>query len=876
MSSSINQYIELGRLAFQDGQERDAIDYMLNALKLAKREKNSSAEQIAGELLCDFYGCCSDRFFELEQIPEAIEATLSGLQHAYYLKSSQERVEFLLTYSIRLGNLSNNYSSERKFLLQALEIAQNQPDRKPFLHALRSLAFVELQLGSTQTALKYANQMWEQSKNEFRSRSAIGHYARRALCLEAECYCDMGQLQKTATLCEKGLEVARQTDDDDAFFRFVELAADCSIRLGDDSAAINYYELAFIATPNNQNTDALLELLSKYGEFLLQRDHSERAVNVIQRILPIQRQYGTLLGQARNFHNIAAAKSHVGDLLGAIEDEEKALHLYTQMNFQKGIGISRVHLQTYKRLLTQGNVLSGNLASEMVQAQNPDTKTLQSSRLRATLFGALAQKSLDEAFAKLGITESQTDPTIASEDRTKVEDVMWQAIGIPRDFGKIIEPLTTPVNLELISESEMLGILQQTNDELLRAYDLERFKSAWSMPGLLLKNCKDSIGDIEKQFISIHCNAPGYITCAILEAQIGEKSQVEFYFTEAQNLVSSLREQFMLELMRGFAYMEDLDTGIATEAFCRAIKIMDQMRFQASALAEERQRFIDINIHLIDDVLERLYSQKDMKLCLWAMEFFRSRSLLEKRIKNTGKEFTPEIDSIFQLVHLHQTAVMSFYQASRATFVLVIHPNGTEFLRISHKENNIPVLVERYVKSLQPPRDTGGVLDWLTSGLDWSAKELFETLLEPWFPQIERNIKGLIVAPHGSLAKLPIGTLPHLHKPFVYMIDALPILYTPNLSLLCKESAVLEGSGSQRLLSIGVTDFCGFPELPSLPGASQEAKEVAHMFADSITITDIQGKVSLQEVFSELERASMVHFATHADAKLDEPFNASL
>lgn len=143
------------------------------------------------------------------------------------------------------------------------------------------------------------------------------------------------------------------------------------------------------------------------------------------------------------------------------------------------------------------------------------------------------------------------------------------------------------------------------------------------------------------------------------------------------------------------------------------------------------------------------------------------------------------------------------------------------------------------------------------------AGSLFEDLLRP---VVDHAGPGdtLVIVPDRALHRLPFAALWDA-RTSSYLVEHHAIAEAPSLA------AVLRGpSGRPRaetpstLLAVGASKFDGdrFPELPSLPGAEEEAEKIAALYPRSEVLL---GDAATPDAFEDLApSASVLHFAGHA------------
>ncbi len=182
---------------------------------------------------------------------------------------------------------------------------------------------------------------------------------------------------------------------------------------------------------------------------------------------------------------------------------------------------------------------------------------------------------------------------------------------------------------------------------------------------------------------------------------------------------------------------------------------------------------------------------------------------------------------------------------------------------------------------------TGLVTDFLAqiSGPDggrnqrWRQKaaELYDVLLRPVAPLIEPS-RRICIVPDKILNRLPYGALVSSATGRCLIEDYLPI-YAPSASLftLCSEEANNKsGQSPEHLLSVGNPSFDrrAFPDLEDLPAAARESEEIARFYPSHLLLVGPDAKKKI--VMREMERAEVIHLATHYDPNPASPLSSRL
>jgi CHAT domain-containing protein len=158
------------------------------------------------------------------------------------------------------------------------------------------------------------------------------------------------------------------------------------------------------------------------------------------------------------------------------------------------------------------------------------------------------------------------------------------------------------------------------------------------------------------------------------------------------------------------------------------------------------------------------------------------------------------------------------------------------------------------------------------------AEELYDVLLQPVAPLIEPN-KQICIVPDKILNRLPYGAVIS-RATGRYLIEDYLLAYAPSASLfvLCAEEAGRKaGQSPEHLLSVGNPSFDrrAFPDLEEdLPAAARESEEIVKFYPSYHLLVGPDAKKKV--VMREMERAEVIHLATHYDPNPTSPLDSRL
>jgi CHAT domain-containing protein len=220
-------------------------------------------------------------------------------------------------------------------------------------------------------------------------------------------------------------------------------------------------------------------------------------------------------------------------------------------------------------------------------------------------------------------------------------------------------------------------------------------------------------------------------------------------------------------------------------------------------------------------------------------------------------------------------------------------PERTQLLQYAALEDKLiiwlvtPRRFEQITVKVPLSKLTGLATDYLAqiSGPDgddkqrWrqKAEELYDVLLQPVALLVEPN-KQICVVPDKILNRLPYGALIS-SVTGRYLIEDFLTTYAPSASLfvLCAESADRKsGLSPEHLLSVGNPSFDrrDFPDLEDLPAAARESEEIVKFYPSHQLLVGQEAKKKV--VLREMERAEVIHLATHYDPDPTSPLSSRL
>jgi CHAT domain-containing protein len=192
--------------------------------------------------------------------------------------------------------------------------------------------------------------------------------------------------------------------------------------------------------------------------------------------------------------------------------------------------------------------------------------------------------------------------------------------------------------------------------------------------------------------------------------------------------------------------------------------------------------------------------------------------------------------------------VVSYWMLPEETIVWILRDTSMRMIRIPVAEREIDQVAKRFESGM---RTTAHGAEWETA-----ARWLYDHLLAPAQADLTRASVLRVVA-DGIIGRIPFAAL--MDRENRYVVEKIPIVYS--LTVRPREPQ-LQIRGP--LLVVGNPAFNPreFPELPDLPAASVEAREIRTLYKQA---TVLEGAGATKSAFvAALSGAGVVHFAGHA------------
>jgi CHAT domain-containing protein len=149
------------------------------------------------------------------------------------------------------------------------------------------------------------------------------------------------------------------------------------------------------------------------------------------------------------------------------------------------------------------------------------------------------------------------------------------------------------------------------------------------------------------------------------------------------------------------------------------------------------------------------------------------------------------------------------------------------------------------------------------------GRTLAGLLLDPFVRELEDH-ERVVLVPHGPLAVLPFHLLPHDRD---VLAASHVVSYLPAASILAAGTRELRVGGDAEALVVGDPAYAPGRRLRRLPGAGIEAVAVARLRDEQALVGSAANR---DAVLTGIDRAHVVHLATHGLLREGAPYSAEL
>jgi CHAT domain-containing protein len=307
----------------------------------------------------------------------------------------------------------------------------------------------------------------------------------------------------------------------------------------------------------------------------------------------------------------------------------------------------------------------------------------------------------------------------------------------------------------------------------------------------------------------------------------------------------------------------------ANNEYERGLEVIDAVR--SSLLRDDsRLTYYNLQIQFFKDYVDLLVSEGREDKALQVAEYSRARVLAEKLGLQPGSIEQVRLDNFQKYARRTGQIVLSFWLASRRSFVWVIRPDGIRMKELPG-ESQIADMVRIYRHAIEDElRDP--VAERMVQG-----ERLSEMLLGPVREQMA-GARRVVVVSDGPLHALNLETLPAADGSH-YWIEDVELSMAPSLSVLADRRPDVRPvpvRTRSSLLLIGAPQSAT-PQYPELRSARAEIESIARRFANQEQFLRVGYQATPRAFLDSMpERFSIIHFAAHAETNAQRPLESAV
>ncbi|MGB3759482.1 MAG: tetratricopeptide repeat protein [Rivularia sp. (in: cyanobacteria)] len=785
---------------------------------------------------------------------------------------------------------ANQLQAALRLWQQALKIYREIKDRQGEAAALGNIGLVYYSLRDYVKAISYLEQYLtiareiKDRQGEINTLNYLGH-----------AYKSIGNYAKAIEYYKKYLLIAKEIKDVKAEEKTLSKIGVIYEFLGDYAKAIQYYKQSLAITKEIKDPKAEGEALGNLGIVHLYLGKYTKSMNYFQQHLAIAREIEDPGSEAMALTNIGIVFRNLGNYIKAIEYQKQSLAIYRKIKDRKAEGGVLNNLG-----LAYSNMGNYAQAIKYLQEFLVITKEFKDREKEAKALGNLGTfyQSIGD-YAK-AINYHEQNLAIAREikDR-KGEGIALGNLGIA--YGSLRN-----YTIAIEYQKQSLAIAREIQDRRSVGEALGDLANAYHSFG----NYAQAI-EYSEQYLTIARQIQNRRGEAIALGNLG----LSYFYQENYAKAIEYSKQYLAIAKEikyrqgesiafnnlGLALYKSGKLSVAERTLFEGIKVSESLR---GGLSDAEKVLIFEQLAQSYVFLQKiLITQNKTDTALEIAERGRARAfveLLASRLNLQQKPQAPKLEEIKQIAKAQNATLVQYsiiydnfkvagkQQAKESQlYIWVIKPTGEITFRkadLKHlwKEKNTTLdeLVSITRKSLGVSDDERSIFDVKVKNpvnekiQKKSLQRLHQLLVTPIADLLPTDPNQRITfVPQSSLFLVPFPALQDAEGK--YLIEKHTILTAPSIQVLDltrkqrnRVSQIHQKSVKQDILIVGnptmpsVLPEIGAPpkQLPSLPGAETEAKEIAKLFNTKPLIGKDATETIVRQRFSE---AKIIHLATH-------------
>ena len=713
------------------------------------------------------------------------------------------------------------YDAARKELEQALAQCQAASHSLCAAHARQALG----QLSQATGDWKTARELYRLALAEYELRKDVHG---QASVLRDLNHNPSLSIEKRKQNIQRGLALARQSDDKRLQGGFLEDWGDALFTQGDYAGAIEKLEEAETCFEQVGDRFSLARVLTSEGRIYRAHGIPAQALEFYERALKIQQEIGDGFGTVQSMNAIAIAYDLMGQQEKSLAEYEAALALARKTGSPRLIAFILGNLAGEHLAMKRYTAAAEGLEEALAQEKSP--------YLRAYRYGQLSQADFALGHYEAAVESANNALRLGAADSDEIFRILYWRAKAEQKLGRSDAALT--------DVKASLKILGQIRHQLVPSDFMKQGFTDWS------------------QFL--------FDFAITLYHQQGNDAQA-----------LAISEEGRARAFEDLLASRDVSPKSGTR---EAVAAAGELGAQATSTASSRQTRKTTPLRLTlrgaqqpsATVPGQAVAEPDLQSFVSSEPFsIRQIEALAARDHATILSYWVGTHATFIWVVKPDGTIHSARVHVSATrlekLIRDLWPRSQleEKNRGGEDPENVSKAVNPHAARLEELIGRGGYE--LTFGSDdkknW--RELYTLLIQPveqYLPSTNGSL--LTIEPHGPLLLLPFAALIDEHGR--YLIERYSLNYTPSLSLFQYVDQHYENSARLAphfLFVADPTHLAPSPNgerLPALPGAREEVARVARMLpAREVTVL-VGRQAQEQRVEGDLSDDTVIHFATHA------------
>lgn len=714
----------------------------------------------------------------------------------------------------------------------------------------------------------------------------------------------LGDYQTARGLFERSLLIDRELGDKSNEGTSLNNLANLYTNLGQYDQALTLYQqsLQIHQTLNNRSQIAIT--LNNIGQVYDRQGDYSKALNTYQQARYLSQTINDLDNEATVLNNMGSTQQTLGDYPNARQQYEHALMLYEVSGNRPGKAVTLANFGVFYATLGDYSKALDYHQRALLIAQEIGEKNLEAINLDniGRLYDDQAQyakgltyhqraldihRSIGNRPAELGTLVSFGFAYRTLGRHTKAQEFYDRALQMAREMGSPIHEAVALSGLgSLYLES---GQLSQAEQTLQQALALHRKLGSRRTEIGTLKQLGRVYAQQNRTPEALQMLQTGLTVAQQLKLQpeeaeflteLGKVSldrrdfnPAEQYLKPAIVLAQKLGNNGTagkaLTLL-GAVHLHKQQSAAAIPPLTQAAQIWESQRpgltdFDRVSLFETQKATYEL-------LQTALVLHQQPEAALEVAERGRARAFVELLAARVGPQSqqilgsVPKLQDMRQLAQIHQATLVQYSViANQEVYIWVIKPDGTvRFYRSSATE---PI-----VNLVQDSRDELGIRgrakititqqpDTIARGLVNNLRHLHDLLIAPIAQDLPTNPEELVIfVPQGALFLVPFAALEDRQgNPLIIHHT---IATTPSLQAIGLTAPKTQSTNLAAPLIVGNPKMPTYNNelLESLPGAEQEAKQIAQVLQRPALIGS---QATKSTVIQQMQTASVIHLATH-------------